>query len=112
MPTRNVNLTEHFGKFVQTRVARRLTELGRPAERMVLVAPAVGRVTAERSYDTGGARSDTLVIHGDEDTTVPLANVQAWAEPLGIRVHIVPGADHFFHRKLGNIKSAIQDQWH
>jgi hypothetical protein len=44
--------------------------------------------------------ADTLVIHGAEDTTVPLANVLAWAEPLEIPVVVVPGADHFFHRKL------------
>jgi alpha/beta superfamily hydrolase len=31
---------------------------------------------------------------------VPLDNVLAWAEPLEIPVVVVPGADHFFHRKL------------
>jgi alpha/beta superfamily hydrolase len=100
-----------FGGFVQTRVAQRLAQAGTPPQRLVLVAPAVGRVTAERSYDTAGVPANTLIIHGDQDSTVPLANVQAWAEPQNIAVHIVPGSDHFFHRKLGEIKSIIKDQW-
>ena len=105
-----------FGAFVQTRVARRLAERGTPPERLVLVAVAVGRIQAEsgadRSYDTAGVPANTLLIHGDADETVPLANVQAWAQPQNIPVHIVPGSDHFFHRRLGDIKSIIKDQWH
>jgi alpha/beta superfamily hydrolase len=101
-----------FGGFVQTRVAQRLAQAGTPPERLVLVALAVGRVTADRSYDTAGVPANTLLIHGDADSTVPLANVQAWAEPQNIPVSIISGADHFFHRRLGEIKSIIKDQWH
>ena len=101
-----------FGGFVQTRAAQRLAQAGTPPERLVLVALAVGRVTADRSYDTAGVPANTILIHGDEDSTVPLANVQAWAAPQNIPVNIISGADHFFHRRLGEIKSIIKDQWH
>lgn len=100
-----------FGGFVQTRVAQRLAQAGTPPQRLVLVALAVGRVTADRSYDTASVPANTIVIHGDADSTVPLANVHAWAAPQNIAVSIISGADHFFHQRLGEIKSIIKDQW-
>ena len=78
----------------------------------MLVATAVGRVTEDRSYDPAAVPANTILIHGDQDSTVPLANVQAWAAPQNIPVNIISGADHFFHRRLGEIKSIIKDQWH
>ncbi len=101
-----------FGAFVQTRAAGRLAEANSPVERLVLVALAVGRVTADRSYDTGAVPANTILIHGDRDETVPLSNVLAWAEGLELPVSVVPGADHFFHRKLNAIKFIIKGQWH
>ncbi|MFZ2628209.1 MAG: alpha/beta fold hydrolase [Rugosibacter sp.] len=89
-----------FGAYVITRVAQRLAAAQRPARWMVLVGTAAGMINGARQYDTAAVTADTLVIHGAEDTTVPLANVLAWAEPLEIPVIVVPGADHFFHRKL------------
>jgi hypothetical protein len=89
-----------FGAYVITRVAQRLAEAQRPAHWMVRVGTAAGLINGARQYDTAAVTADTLVIHGAEDTTVPLANVLAWAEPLEIPVIVVPGADHFFHRKL------------
>ena len=101
-----------FGAYVQTFAARRLADEQRAAERLVLVALAVGRVTADRNYDTGTVPVDTILIHGDRDETVPLANVLAWAEAQNLPVTLVPGADHFFHRKLAMIRTVIQGQWH
>ena len=89
-----------FGAYVVTRVAQRLAEAGRPARWMVLVGTAAGMISGARQYDTAAVPRDALVIHGAQDTTVPLENVLAWAEPLEIPVVVVPGADHFFHRKL------------
>lgn len=89
-----------FGAYVVTRVAQRLAEAGRPARWMVLVGTAAGMISGARQYETAAVPRDALVIHGAQDTTVPLENVLAWAEPLEIPVVVVPGADHFFHRKL------------
>ncbi len=100
-----------FGAYVQTRVAARLAAAGRPAQRLVLVGTAAGFVTGARHYETVAVPADTIVIHGDRDETVPLANVLAWAEPLDLIVSVVPGADHFFHRKLHLIRRIVESQW-
>lgn len=100
-----------FGAYVVTRVAKALAEAGDPAERLVLIGTAAGFVEGARSYVTEAVAADTLVIHGDLDETVPLANVLAWATPLELPVVLVPGADHFFHRKLHIIRSIIHSAW-
>lgn len=100
-----------FGAFVQTRVARTLAESGHPAQRLVLVGTAAGFVEGTRSYDTEAVPGDTIVIHGSEDETVPLANVLAWAKPLELPVVVVPGADHFFHRRLHVIREIVTRAW-
>ncbi len=100
-----------FGAYVQTRVARRLAQAGTPARRLVLVGTAVGSVEGARHYETGEVPADTLLIHGDLDETVPLAGVLAWARPLELPVTVVPGADHFFHRKLHLIRNIVSAAW-
>lgn len=90
-----------FGCFVQARVAAALARDGRPAARMVLVAPAVSR------FDLGTVPPDTLVVHGELDDVVPLGTVLAWAGPLDLPVVVVPGGDHFFHRKLPMLKRIV-----
>jgi alpha/beta superfamily hydrolase len=42
---------------------------------------------------------------------VPLANVLAWARPQELPVVVVPGADHFFHRRLHLIKNIVKGSW-
>jgi alpha/beta superfamily hydrolase len=100
-----------FGAFVITRLAKRLADAGCPARRLVLVGTAAGFIEGLREYSTEAVPMDTLVIHGAEDTTVPLANVLAWAEPLDLVISVIPGADHFFHRKLPIIRRIIHDAW-
>jgi alpha/beta superfamily hydrolase len=90
-----------FGAFVQARVARRLA-----AERMVLVAPAVKR------FDVPAVPAGTLVIHGEEDDVVPLADVLEWARPQDLPVTVVPGAGHFFHGKLNLLSEIVQRSCH
>ena len=100
-----------FGAYVTTRLAKRLGEAGDPAERLVLVGTAAGFVEGARSYETAAVPADTIVIHGSADTTVPFANVLAWATPLDLPVVVIPGADHFFHRRLHLIRDVIQRAW-
>jgi uncharacterized protein len=95
-----------FGAFVQTRVARRVQ-----ARRMVLVAPPSGLVSAGRTYVTESVPADTIVIHGERDETVPLANVFEWARPQELPIVVIPGADHFFHRRLHVIKNIVKGAW-
>lgn len=90
-----------FGSFVQSRVARRLAEAGAPATRLVLVGAATSRFAVEP------VPADTLVIHGEVDDTVPLSSVLDWARPQELPVVVIPGADHFFHRKLTGLKQLL-----
>ena len=95
-----------FGAYVQTHVANRMVP-----ERVVLVAPAAGFVVGGRSYSAEAVPPDTIVIHGERDQTVPLANVLDWVRPLDIPIVLVPDADHFFHRRLQLLRSIVRSMW-
>ena len=92
---------------MQTRVAPRIK-----AERLVLVGVPDGLVTGGRTYKTENVPADTIVIHGELDETAPLANALDWARPQDLPVVVVPGADHFFHRRLHILRAIIKGQWH
>lgn len=100
-----------FGAYCQTRVAERLADAGQAAQRLVLVGTAAGFVEGTRHYETGAVPADTIVIHGSADETVPLDNVLAWAQAHDLPVVVVPGADHFFHRRLHLIRDIITRAW-
>lgn len=100
-----------FGAYVVARLAKRLRDSGDPATRLVLVGTASGFIEGLRRYETAAVPADTIVIHGARDETVPLDNVLAWAEPLDLPVTVIPGADHFFHRRLHLIRDIIRRQW-
>ena len=51
--------------------------------------------------------SRTLIIHGEEDDTVPLSSVMDWARPQVIPVTVVPAVGHFFHGQLPLLKSLV-----
>lgn len=90
-----------FGGFVQTRVADALSRQGRAPRGLVLIAPAVLRV------EVAPVTVRALVVHGERDETVPLAAVLDWARPQELPIVVVPGTDHFFHRKLPLLKRIV-----
>lgn len=85
-----------FGAYVQTRVAQRVQ-----AERLALIAPAVKRFEVQRVPE------DTLVVHGDRDDVVPLADVLRWAEPQSLPIVVIPGGEHFFHGRLAQLRKIV-----
>ena len=89
-----------FGAAVQTKLA----QLVKP-ERMALVGVAVKHLEAMP------VPADTILIHGEEDATVLLTDVLAWAKPQDLPVVVVPGADHFFHRRLQILRAIIANNW-
>ncbi|WP_292937252.1 alpha/beta hydrolase [Noviherbaspirillum sp.] len=95
-----------FGTFVQANLQQRLSEQGKPAERLVLVGTAAGK------WDVPHVPANTILIHGELDDTIPLADVFDWARPQDLPVVVIPGADHFFHRKLQHIKNFVVEIWH
>jgi alpha/beta superfamily hydrolase len=86
---------------------------------LVLVAPAFRRVTGHGLGEPPDASdvnlgvigrhtsSNTVVVHGDKDETTLLADSLAWGAVRDIAVLVVPGADHFFHRKLHVIRDTV-----
>ena len=95
-----------FGTFVQSQLAQRLAAAGTPAERLVLVGAAA------KKWDMAAIPADTILIHGENDDTIPLIDVLDWLRPQDIPVIVIPGADHFFHRKLQHIKRWVTQLWH
>jgi alpha/beta superfamily hydrolase len=49
----------------------------------------------------------TLVLHGEQDDTVLLADVMEWARPQALPVTVIPGGGHFFHGQLPLLKSLV-----
>jgi uncharacterized protein len=94
-----------FGTFVLSHVAKRLLEAGKPIERMVFVGTAASR------WEVAPVPESTLVIHGEVDDTVPIQSVYDWARPQELPVVVIPGGEHFFHRKLHILKRVIVDAW-
>jgi len=90
-----------FGAFVASQVALRLAAVGAPAERLVLVGTAASR------FDVANVPADSVVIHGETDDVVPLADALAWARPQQLPVVVVPGAGHFFHGQLPVLKNIV-----
>jgi alpha/beta superfamily hydrolase len=89
-----------FGSFVAAQAAARISP---PASHLVLVGAAAGK------WPLPPVAADTLVIHGEFDETIPLAHVFEWARPQDLPVVVMPGADHFFHRRLATLKRLVCD---
>jgi len=103
-----------FGGAVATRASARVE-----FEQLVLVAPGFRRITAEGmgtapdpdDPELGApgrhTTQNTVIVHGDRDETVPLADSLAWASAREVPVVVVPGGEHFFHRKLHVLREIV-----
>jgi uncharacterized protein len=87
-----------FGSFVAAQAATRLVP---PPSHLILVGAAAGK------WPLPPVAADALVIHGEFDETIPLAHVFEWARPQDLPVVVMPGADHFFHRRLATLKRLV-----
>ena len=90
-----------FGSYIALRLA-----LTRPATHLITVAPAVSR------FDFGILRppaTQWMVVQGDADELVSAEAVVDWAQRLSPppSLHLVPGAGHFFHGKLLELKQRV-----
>ena len=90
-----------FGSFVVAKAAAKLSASNKTVHFIVLVGAAAGK------WPMPAVARETLVIHGELDETIPLADVLEWARPQDLPIVVVPGADHFFHRRLGLLKRLI-----
>ena len=88
-----------FGAYVASQVARGLLEAGTPADKLILVGPAVV------NFGVAAVPAGTLVVHGEADEVVPLAAVLDWARPQQQPVVVFPGVGHFFHGQLTPLRA-------
>ena len=95
-----------FGSYVSSYVVKHLEEQGAPPERLIMVGSATSK------WEVAPVPKDTIVIHGEVDDVIPLSSVLDWARPQELTVQVIPGADHFFHRKLHCIRDLILRAWH
>ncbi len=93
-----------FGAFVTTHAFQRLS-VSRDIDKLVLVATSVTRSAA--APIASEAHMKTLVIHGEQDDTVLLADVMDWARTQALPVTVVPGGEHFFHGQLPLLKNLV-----
>lgn len=93
-----------FGAFVTSHVARTLTP-GRSLDKLVLVGTAASRF--EVAPVAPELHEQTLVLHGEQDDTVPLVSVMDWARPQSLPVTVIPGVEHFFHGQLPLLKTLV-----
>ncbi len=93
-----------FGAFVTSHVVQALGDQ-RPPQRLVLVGTAASRfVVAPVAPDL---HERCLVLHGEQDDTVPLVSVMDWARPQSLPITVIPGCEHFFHGQLPLLKSLV-----
>ncbi len=86
-----------FGAYVAARAATQLQP-----QHLILAAPAVGR------FAMPAVSPDTLVIHGEHDEVVPLSAALEWARPQHLPIVVLPQADHFFHRRLTQLRDIVK----
>ncbi|VCU71828.1 Alpha/beta hydrolase family protein [Pigmentiphaga humi] len=94
-----------FGSAVASQVHAGCTRQdgGWPVAGLMLLGTAASR------FSVAIVPEDTLVVHGEQDDTVPLASVMDWARPQSLPVTVIPGSGHFFHGSLVVVKRLVLD---
>lgn len=93
-----------FGSFVASHAIASLWT-SRDIRKIVLVGTAASRFDVAPLPDH--AHELALVVHGEQDDTVPLAAVLDWARPQTLPVTVIPGGGHFFHGQLPLLKNLV-----
>jgi alpha/beta superfamily hydrolase len=90
-----------FGGAVAIRVAG-----AERSDLLVTVAPGVQRVPVDTS---ALPQCPWLIVQGDADDVVAAADTRAWAarHAPAASIAIVPGAGHFFHGRLHDLKDVV-----
>ncbi len=91
-----------FGAAVALQAAVR----GARPQRLVTIAPPVGRIITERVERPGCA---WLIVQGDRDELVDVEDVRRWASGYdpAPELLIVADAEHFFHGKLLELRAGL-----
>jgi uncharacterized protein len=93
-----------FGAFVTSHATQTLMPV-RSVDKLVLIGTAASRFAVAPVAPE--LHEQTLVLHGEQDDTVPLASVMDWARPQSLPVTVIPGVEHFFHGQLPLLKTLV-----
>jgi uncharacterized protein len=93
-----------FGTFVASTVLQYAAQRN-TLEKIVFVGTAASRF--QIASIAPALHERTLVVHGEQDDTVPLASVMDWARPQLLPVTVIPAVGHFFHGQLPLLKSLV-----
>jgi alpha/beta superfamily hydrolase len=93
-----------FGAYVTAQALQALWS-EREVRALVLVGTAASRFQVPPLPADSHERA--LLIHGEQDDTVPLPAVLDWARPQSLPVTVVPGVEHFFHGQLPLLKNLV-----
>jgi alpha/beta superfamily hydrolase len=97
-----------FGAYVALRLAQlRLPPL-RPPRQLITIAPAIQRDWTAMAVP----RCPWLVVQGGADEVVDPAEVNAWINGLEPtpRLVVLPGAGHFFHHRLHELRDIVVEE--
>ena len=93
-----------FGAFVTSHAVAQLATQ-RSLSSIVLIGTAASRFAVAPVPEDLHPR--TLVVHGEQDDTVPLSDVMNWARPQKLPITVIPGVEHFFHGQLPLLRSLV-----
>jgi alpha/beta superfamily hydrolase len=79
-----------------------------PVARLITVAPALRWLTQVKEQVPA---CPWLIVQGDQDELVDARAVQSWAAGLTQppQLKILPGAEHFFHGRLNDLRDAVRE---
>ena len=100
-----------FGGYITARVAEQMLVSAHiwglsdfEIAKVALISPSIEK---NASDDISLPIEKTFEIYGNADEVIEPANMQAFAERLGIAVSIIDGAGHFFHGRLSELKKLL-----
>ena len=100
-----------FGGYITARVAEQMLTSAHiwglsdfDITNVALISPSIEKNASE---DITLPIDKTFEIYGNADEVIEPANMQAFAERLGIEVSVVEGAGHFFHGRLSELKKLL-----
>lgn len=93
-----------FGSAVAAQLYAELADRGMPLPaRLILVGCAVQRFL----HRPLSMPEDSIIIHGEHDEVVPLAEAMDFAREHALPVTVLPDAGHFFHGKLLQLRQVV-----
>ncbi len=70
---------------------------------LILLGPGVWRF----AYREVTLPENTLLVHGEKDDVIPLADAYVWLKDRQLPITVIPDSGHFFHGKLVILKNIL-----